>query len=512
MNKQGKKWQKQNMKKQAETKEAAHTAGQSVVHLLSVSLIVATVWAYIRWSIFELDLFPTVKNEILDCWTPVALALLTHFICRHDIAALNDRIERFGFFVSFLLSFLLIFCAGYYIVSRSVTYYHVKSLEVVPKEFDQLLTGNYILVDNICADTSQITSYAETSTRRRGRYHTDYVLSLYETCPLRSMPNLYVGCLSESTHDYTLATKEQLRRWRSTEVIKLAHTLERKVQGRHLLKRLTPHDKIEGFQKAARRNTSGSQAAAFYEITDKNDMERPAWPIYLWWVSLTVGAVAIMLLYRSSYVPKEYEESLRDSIFKDEEAKLSKLVPYLLLAIVPLLCIIVFLSFILKGYSTGNNNIDLFIQWGAISHDLVVEQGQWWRLVNSVFLHDGLSHLLGNLMGLFICYIVLTIKGQKPWWLLAVTLLSGIISGLFVVLFGSHTVTLGASGAVFGLYGYWLVAACKAREKLYFPLGLVGINLLISMTNGVSMSAHVGGLVCGIALALIMWKRLCRTI
>ncbi|MGP0101778.1 MAG: rhomboid family intramembrane serine protease [Solirubrobacteraceae bacterium] len=140
---------------------------------------------------------------------------------------------------------------------------------------------------------------------------------------------------------------------------------------------------------------------------------------------------------------------------------------------------------------------------------LGVAHGQWWRIVTSGFLHENLLHIGFNMYVLYILGLQLEpVLGRVKFGAIyAVSLLTGSLGALLV---SPHAVTVGASGAVFGIMGAFAVEL-RARQ---LPLmqgrmggvgGLILINLVISFTiPGISWGGHVGGLIGGAIAALLI--------
>jgi membrane associated rhomboid family serine protease len=140
-----------------------------------------------------------------------------------------------------------------------------------------------------------------------------------------------------------------------------------------------------------------------------------------------------------------------------------------------------------------------------------VANGDWWRLVTSGFLHANLLHLGMNMLVLwFVGPSLEAALGRGRYLLLYfVSLLAGAAGAL---LQAPLAFTVGASGAIFGLFGALLVLEYRATGQLVGgqAFTLVAINLVFSFTfNGVSWGGHVGGLVGGIlgTLALSRFGR-----
>ena len=127
---------------------------------------------------------------------------------------------------------------------------------------------------------------------------------------------------------------------------------------------------------------------------------------------------------------------------------------------------------------------------------------QYWRLVTGGFLHDGIFHILVNMVSLYFVGIVLepAIGHVNFAAVYCVSLLAGSF-GRAAVLAGLPTV--GASGAIFGIFGALIIVAYHRGIPIWQSgLGFVlVINLFFSVTfAGISIGGHLGGLVAGFDL------------
>ena len=134
-----------------------------------------------------------------------------------------------------------------------------------------------------------------------------------------------------------------------------------------------------------------------------------------------------------------------------------------------------------------------------------VAEGEWYRLVTGGFLHGGLLHLAFNMYVLWVLGRQLEpAMGRAPF--AAVYLTSLLAGSLGVMVLDPDALTVGASGAVFGLFGYALVAQ-YARGVNPMQTGLGGIVLLnlafTFLVPGISVGGHVGGLVGGLVAGLL---------
>jgi membrane associated rhomboid family serine protease len=134
-----------------------------------------------------------------------------------------------------------------------------------------------------------------------------------------------------------------------------------------------------------------------------------------------------------------------------------------------------------------------------------VANGEYWRLVTSGFLHAGLIHIAFNMYLLYILGTLLEPAiGRGRFLVLYFTSLLG--GSLGALLLSPDSVTVGASGAVFGLMGGFIVIM-RARGGDVMGSGipfLIGLNLLLSLRPGISIGGHIGGLIAGVIVAYVL--------
>ena len=149
---------------------------------------------------------------------------------------------------------------------------------------------------------------------------------------------------------------------------------------------------------------------------------------------------------------------------------------------------------------------------GALNGSLVM-QGQWWRIFSGAFEHGGYLHIALNMFALLqVGSFVEMVAGR--WRMLAIYFIALVGSGLAVTYFAPNTDTVGASGAIFGLFGALVAIGIRlgkaGRSLITQTLPIIGINLFLTFTiPQISIAAHVGGLISGFAsgLAIFMMQR-----
>ena len=158
------------------------------------------------------------------------------------------------------------------------------------------------------------------------------------------------------------------------------------------------------------------------------------------------------------------------------------------------------------GTGTGTTSLGgTLYEKGALFGPFVA-QGDWWRLITGGFLHANLLHLGMNMLILWLIGAPLEeMLGRARYTLLYfASLLAGSAGALLQAPF---VPTVGASGAIFGLFGALLVLEYFATGQIVGgqAFGLIVINLIISFTfNNISWGGHIGGLVGGILGTLIL--------
>jgi rhomboid protease GluP len=190
--------------------------------------------------------------------------------------------------------------------------------------------------------------------------------------------------------------------------------------------------------------------------------------------------------------------------------------------------------FLLTSQSGAIENPSVLIRYGAKVNAYIDHQHEWWRFVTPIFLHGGISHLLMNMYGLWVIgpYVEKLYGSAKfvVFWVL--TGVAGVVASYLSVQPGIHNagplgrflfksqdaVSVGASGALFGLIGVLFVFGIKFRHELpegfkrAFGTGMLP-TILLNIFIGYAIpvidnAAHMGGLVMGALLALaVNYKR-----
>jgi len=167
------------------------------------------------------------------------------------------------------------------------------------------------------------------------------------------------------------------------------------------------------------------------------------------------------------------------------------------------------LVYVVTAAQGGGPNLpggQLFADWAL--QGAAVSNGDWWRLVTAMFLHGSLLHLLFNMVALYWLGNIVEQALGTPRFLL-VYVVSGLAGSAGALWFSpAYAVTVGASGAIFGLIGALLILEYLATGSL---MGQAMILILVNFAftfavPGISKGGHIGGLVGGIVASYALLR------
>jgi membrane associated rhomboid family serine protease len=132
-----------------------------------------------------------------------------------------------------------------------------------------------------------------------------------------------------------------------------------------------------------------------------------------------------------------------------------------------------------------------------------VDHGEWWRLITSAFLHYGVFHIAVNMYSLYFAGSILEqVIGR--WRFLLLYMVSGVAGAAGALIASPDAITVGASGAIFGILGGLFVLERQRHLATGGQIaGLIVINLIFTFAfPGISIGGHLGGLAGGVVLML----------
>lgn len=189
---------------------------------------------------------------------------------------------------------------------------------------------------------------------------------------------------------------------------------------------------------------------------------------------------------------------------------------YLVTPILAYVNVLVFLLMVMTGISPLSPSVPSLLAWGGNFRPAVIE-GEWWRLLTHMFLHGGALHLFMNMYALlYIGMMLEPLLGKFRFG--AAYILSGVCGGLLSLYFHSYSVGVGASGAIFGMYGVFLamlttnyITKTARNTMLRSILFFVVFNLIYGLQGNTDNAAHTGGLISGLAFGYIYFPGIAKT-
>jgi len=132
-----------------------------------------------------------------------------------------------------------------------------------------------------------------------------------------------------------------------------------------------------------------------------------------------------------------------------------------------------------------------------------VSDGAYWRLLTSAFLHENILHIAFNMYALYLFGPFVEQALGRVRFIAAYLTMSVGASAFVYWLSDPGTLTIGASGAIFGLFGMALILLLKAKQDVTTLLVLLGINAFLSTQGNISWQGHLGGFVFGCLLGVV---------
>lgn len=177
--------------------------------------------------------------------------------------------------------------------------------------------------------------------------------------------------------------------------------------------------------------------------------------------------------------------------------------------------ILIFVAMIISGVHFMEPTLESLLLWGGNFRPSTLN-GEPWRVLTACFIHIGVVHLLFNMYALVYIGLLLEPRLGKTRFL-AAYLLAGIAGSVASVAWNELTVSAGASGAIFGMYGVFLAMLTtnliekSARQTfLTSTVIFVGYNLLGGLRGGIDNAAHIGGLISGLLIGYAFYPSLSK--
>jgi rhomboid protease GluP len=172
--------------------------------------------------------------------------------------------------------------------------------------------------------------------------------------------------------------------------------------------------------------------------------------------------------------------------------------------------VLIFIGMTFLGIDKYNEIVNDF----ASNYRIVLDKGEWYRIFTAMFLHADADHLIGNMLSL--CVIGLFVEkamGRVKFVIayFATGIIAGLVSMGYNMYLGDNVYSLGASGAVYGLIGVFIVILIADKGETYrinvtrMIIYLVLCGYATMTESNIDHAAHIGGLIAGLVLGIIMF-------
>jgi len=463
-----------------------------------------------------------LKKDLLDFWLPIGLILITILIwLRRRLRLLNigkDRASMFYQLIAVASIFVPTLMTQNYIEAR---YSHLTEI-ISPYEISQASDIDCYKISDF--NINKRYAGAHRASRTSGRHNENLNFTTYFVVPL--VDNTQLVDLENHKYWYGLKFTERMNnhanhdnknaRWKAFYEESVRKYENFQFSEFEYLQGLSYCDDRDGYVEAikARQPNTNVENLIILEPINEPFLDK-AGNKFTWTLgSFGIGSFVFLLMVLipsvdytefRSYTDKR---SLQDDDLKDF---LKFLVPkgdHFMTAILINANLIVFLLLIFSGINMISATPKELMDLGA-NRRFEVMNGESWRLFTSMFLHGGLMHIMMNLFGIgATCALLEPILGK--FRIFIAYILSGLGASLVSIYWHENTISVGASGAIFGMMGVMiaLLLTKKAGEfsGIYLlVLGLYGgVSILFGLLGGIDNAAHIGGLLTGFAIGLVL--------
>lgn len=493
---------------------------------LIMGIVFIGLYTLMNWLLFiKFELLP-IKEIIRNIGLPGLLLVIPLFVWLkprfHLLASKNENSGRpfYYLMVAFVAIVLPTIIAQEYLTTSTgkltelsgmnsisdhakTKYYTVEKYHVSKRDF-----GAHV--------TSEVT----------GRRHDKLWISLYIALPvyestaeaISKYPHAWLGIKYTDVINNHLSDVEKERKFDAFMERSQKDFDAKNVQEFVYLDRLGSSDDLDGYQKALEESSKFSGGNEVVLLPIHTPFEYRNAPFELILLSFTLGAFSLLLLIS---FPKIDQKALADFLNGKPPEHENTVIEFISEFMIPtkdffvtpiliVLNIFIFLLLFLQGYGFMSVQGEDLMHWGA-NYGPSVAKGEYWRLLTNIFLHGGFVHLAGNIYGLVMIGPLLEPVLGKAKFTFAY-LATGVIASLSSIYWYDAIVSVGASGAIFGLCGVLL--ALLATKTLVFEqelnsylMGMLGVfvggNLLMGVMGNVDNAAHIGGLASGFILGLL---------
>ena len=493
---------------------------------LAITISFILIYTFLHWLLFlKLELF-SIKEMFLKFWLPFGLPWIpVYFLLRPRLKLLKfkDDNKSFGFqFLAVLIIAIPTIIAQEYLITATGKLTSIKTIA----EIQQHEKTKYYSLQKFYIDKKNIGILNTSEVSGKNNEH--FNMLIYVAMPILEKvkdTSLY-ECkywlgkkYSEQISNRLSNSEKQIRFKQFATIIEqeFKHTNFNQFSYLELVGNTEDHD---NFNEAIEENNQYDLNKPILLEAHEEPFKNRNGEKLTWFFGILGGGLLIWLiiliftkLQSKRYRKTEIEKNSKISNLKETFEYLIPREGFYITPILINLNLIIFLIMVFSGFGFISFKGEDLLECGANFRPFVTE-GQYWRLLTSVFLHGGVMHLFSNMFGLYIVGIFLEpVLGKVKYFLIYLS--TGILASLTSIWWHEATVSVGASGAIFGLYGLFISLLLLkvfpthlSKVFLTFTIIFVGYNLLMGLMGGIDNAAHIGGLLSGCIIGCIISSRL----
>lgn len=463
------------------------------------------------------------KSDLLEYWLPLALLWIPVTIWLRPRLKLVRIRENSLFGIQFLAVALILVPTIIVQIFISSTSGHLISVNT-PNEIRKNLSSKFFKPHKYYIDKVHVGYHAVLSVSGKRNDNLDYylyvTLPIFENVADTTGPNctnwLVTEYKEQFNNDYTSVEEDSIYQQFIERCQNAFDTT--KFDKFVFIERINSNVNEYGYFKNAVKETNfvAYDELQFFKAHQEPFAERGGkklkWAIILFFVCQTIFAIVVLVQKLHIASVRKFRKGIKPDN-KDLGDFYSFFIPNKELFVAPLvidICGIVFLLMVASGLGFVDIPAPALISWGGNVGDLTIGKNQWWRLVTNIFLHGGVMHLFANMVTfLFAGPVVEALLGKART--IFAYLIAGICASIVSVWWHPEAVSIGASGAIFGIYGLFLALLILkvlptefSKQFLGATIFFIVFNLFYGISGGIDNAAHIGGLISGFIIGVVL--------
>jgi rhomboid protease GluP len=484
---------------------------------LLIAIATIIIYDLLRWFLdVKLGVLP-IKEDLLNFWIPFILPWIPILIWqrrRNRILKIRGRSDNGFFLYQFIMACAItvpIIVSQKYIEKGLFTLNEVSAVNEVIK----LDKEKYFKVISFSVNRDLSVPYV--TSRVTGKHNEHLTYYLYMACPFKDSKSIWYGVKYQKGLSNNISDSEKESEYQHFVESSLKDFENYHFENVNYFQKEGYSDDKDGYLEAIKgENISGLKKINIKNqiiLVPQKDKFEDRIDVAVPWIFISFGIgmfVILIMVLIPSIDEKELTDFRKGKPLKDDELKdmlnlINPMGENKTIAILILANILVFLILVFGGLNILSPTAKELLDVGGNRRAEIME-GEYWRLFTSMFLHSGIMHLVMNLIGLVLAGLFLE-KLVGSVRLMILYVLTGLCASIASVYWHENIVSVGASGALFGLFGLIMafvtfkVFPKDSRRAIWIFLGLyAGISLLMGFFGGADNAAHFGGLISGFIL------------